>query len=98
PGERPRRVPDLRRLSATPSAADSPATFATSLVRSSEGEPELCVAFAPSASDSSEDRARVASLRILATNGALAERVRAGDLCGRLCLGPSQNVPFQNLV
>jgi type VI secretion system protein ImpG len=95
-GERPRPVPDLRRLSAT-TISDAYATFATSLLRTSEGDPELSVAFAPSTGAQAEGRPRIASLRVLATNGVFAERVRAGDVSGQLQLGAA-SVAFRNVV
>jgi type VI protein secretion system component VasA len=95
-GERPFPIPDLRRLSAA-TLSDAYATFATSLLRTSEEDPELSVAFAPSVRARSEGRPRTASLRVLATNGGLAERVRAGDVSGELPLD-TVTVPFRNLV
>jgi type VI secretion system protein ImpG len=90
-------LPNSRRLAAARSDDRCSAVFSTSLDATGGGDPEVTVSFGSRAGASAEPVESVVSMRILATNGFLAERLRVGDLAGHVQVS-GVPIAYRNIV
>jgi type VI secretion system protein ImpG len=75
-------LPDLRRLAAARGDERAEVYFATRFDAQGDDDPEMTIAFERRRGVGFDGRARDVSLRLLATNRAVAGRLREGDLAG----------------
>ncbi len=96
-GGRTAPLANVRRLGAAPS--DARFVFATSLVaHAGATDPDVVITFGDRGDERTADvSAGIVSMRLLATNGALASAVRTGDLAGSLRVG-GHEIGFRSLT